>query len=189
MIFDKIIDKNLYLILSSDIKNREDIAKIIYNIPKELLDRINLLLTDNELPKQYKIAKYDKDNNMYMYTINIYHNEITIIYNKWYNNQTKLEEEYKLTLGRINEIDDYPKYIGNYTSKKSQIIYNKVFATGTERDYELTNDTPLGNIISLSDDPNRYWIVNLKNKLLDIEQKDLKDRASINKLIKRRNKK
>lgn len=187
MIFDVEYDNSLYIILSSDIKNRENIAKIIYNMPKEVLEKIRKCLDENKYINEYKCAKRDESNNIYIYVINIIDNEIRIVYNKWSNN---LEEMYKLSLCRFkdNINMDYPCYLGNYDEIKSYVIWRTVFVRENVRDYEIEKDIFLGKLVSLSDDPDKYWIVNLKNKDMKIERDDLKNMDSVNKLLRRRKK-
>lgn len=190
MIFNIEYDNSLYIILLSDIVNRENISRIIYNIPCELLEKIKFYLDKNEKDigsKQYKCVKRDKDNNLYMYVINIFDSEIKIIYNKWSNN---LEEKYKLSLCpfKDNIIMEYPRYLGNYDEMRSNVFCGTVLVREKIRDYEIEKDTYLGSFVSLSDDPNRYWIVSLKNKDMKLNQEDLKDKNSLNKLVRRRKK-
>lgn len=190
MIFNSEFDMGLYIILLCDIRNRESIGRIIYNMPEELLRKIRILFSeeniDDEFWKKYKYANKDEDNNMYMYVVNVCFNEISIVYNKWGNG---LEEKYELRLGRVNkDCNEYPLYLGNYSENRSMLIYKLVIVKGMDRDYELVRKNFVGDIISLSDDPKKYWVVNLEKRDMEIFKEDLKDMVSINKLVRRRNK-
>lgn len=179
MIFDKDIDKNLYIILSCDIKSRENISGIIYNMPRELLDRIRIYLSSNKLDGgcEYRYAKRDNDNNSYMYVVNVCNDYIYILCKKWNN----LEENiYKLVLGY--------EYIGTYSEEVSILVNNLVVFIGYDREYEIVREIPIGSIISLSSDKRKYSIVNIKKRDINIELDDLKDRRSVCKLVRRRKK-
>ena len=149
MVFNSGFDNSLWLILSSDKKYRFDIAKFIYDMPKDLYDVIcnQLKEYNNDIDliefdtKSYRKAIIDNDglNEYYYVEMNPY--EIKIKLKRWNSTGDKLNEDIELLLyySDIEELNDedynYPYCLGKYNYNSSRFLYSFLTFLGVEREY------------------------------------------------------
>lgn len=205
MVFNEEFDRTIWIILASDKDNRFNIAEFIYNMPRELLEKIynqlKLYSSDNDnkamKSNDFRKALRDKDGNNYFYTVDMDSQEIKINLKKWNSSSDKLEENIGLSLYAIsiedltNIEEDFPLYIGNYHYNTSGFLNpfsSTLVVLGDERDYEIFENTILGLKISVTDDNRTFRRVNIKNMPQDISLSDLGDRCSVNRLVRGRKK-
>ena len=125
MVFNENIDKSLYLILKFDWKHRDDIAKLIYDIPMDLIVKIQNLFRENEDgfdSVELCKAVRDNDNITSMYRILVFNNGLRIKLSRW-NNQD--EWIYDLELCDVN-LDEY---IGSYFYSSSALLGYRISYT------------------------------------------------------------
>lgn len=192
MIFNEDFDRSLWLVLASDRYNREDIAKLIYNIPNELLQSIVIQLNEyndssREIDDSYKVmSKLDicanGDNCFYIIEMNRY--EINIRVNCWFSD---FDEVYELTLISLskNNLDDVnSRYIGSYTYDNYFLLPND--SRNVDRQYNLISNVLFGLKFSKIDIGRYSKLISLRKMPNDIIMSDLESRKSVKKLVRKR---
>lgn len=195
MIINSSFDRTLWMMLSCDKKNRDDIADFIRNIPSDLFIRMHDELDgcDNLCLRKITKAIRNEDNDTYFYDISLNMEQIIINLSIWKMNDSSYHEVrqiciYPLTLEEIKNIDsEYPKYIGDYyhTVSKMSIIYNTVICRGNDRGYEIVYGDEFEVVIQDVDGKieKNISIDRIPN---DINISDLVDSKSVNKLVRKR---
>lgn len=186
MIFSNDIDKALYLVLANDKKHRGDIAKLIYDMPRDLIVRIqNKLeeiynddsLSDVELCK----AVRNSDNITSMYRVLVFYNGVRIKLSRW-NNQD--EWVYDLELCDVN-LDEY---IGSYFYSETGLFLGigPMIVTSNGVDYELCENSLGNKVMLLSSNKVNTKRIDMSVIPEEISLEDLISKKSVNKLVKRK---
>lgn len=186
MIFSNDIDKTLYLILANDKKNREDIANLIYNIPKDLIvriqDKLKEIYDDNSLSDiELCKALRDDDGVTSMYKILVFYNGVRIKLSRW-NNQD--EWVYDLELCDVN-LDEY---IGSYFCSNSSLFLGigPMIVRANGVGYEIYEDEFGNDIIRISSNKVYNKKVDVSEIPCDISFSNLVNKREINKLVRRK---
>lgn len=147
MIFNKELDQILYLILKKDKKNRNDILKLLNDVPRELYKDVRYAFKTGDHNIITVKAYYNEENNtLYRISCTSDETEITIHEYKKYSN--KYEESKILT------ISNYLGKLGSFINcdKPTYINNNDVFIEDIKSEYELL-ETPIMDIfVKKSDD-------------------------------------
>lgn len=186
MIFSDGIDKTLYLILANDKKNRGDIANLIYNIPKDLIvriqDKLKEIYDDNSL-SNVELCKAVRDSNdiTSMYKILVFYNGVRIKLSRW-NNQD--EWVYDLELCDVN-LDEY---IGSYFSSETNLFLGigPMIVVSDGIGYELHEDNLGNKVMELSGNRVNTKIIDKLSIPTEICLDDLSSMKNVRKLVNKR---
>lgn len=203
MVFNEEFDRALWLVLASDVFNREDIASLVYNIPKELFKCIFEQLkmydvTKDNLDysfKNFRKAFRENDGDNCFYNIEMNPEEINIKLNRWGSSGVSLEETVELCLVSLSVNDllninlEASTYIGNYSYHSSQFLTPEstvLLVDIKEKEYQIKADTPIGLVMYNSEGGKFFRIVNMKKMPSEMELSDLSSKRSVNKLVRTR---
>lgn len=201
MVFNKGFDNTIWMILCSDRKYRKDIAKFIYNLPKEIYDGICNQLNeynydiDNNDYECRVLKKLIRDNNFInnYYCIEIEPYRIKINLKRWDSANDKLNEDIELVLYyfNVNELYNMDDYIciGNYSFKNSKLLSpfsSLITFIGDSRLYEIYDIDDNNLMISISDDCELDSKVNLNIMPYEYGLDNFKDGRSVTRLVRGR---
>jgi len=204
MVFNEGFDNTIWMILSSDKKYREEIAKFIYNLPKEIYDSICEYLKEYSYDREYNdyefrnIKKLIRDNDGInnFYCLEICPYKIKINLKRWDSANDKLNEDIQLLIYycNMNELNDmdYSVCIGNYDYNSSKFLNpfsSLLIASGDDREYEIYDKNDMILEVSVSCDSEFDNKINLNRMPQELELSDLRDRRSVNRLVRGRKKK
>ena len=204
MVFNTGFDNTIWMILSSDKKYRKEISEFIYNLPKDLYNRICEYLKEHadnrendgdEFRTINKLIRDEDGLNNYYY-IEMCPYKIKINLKRWDSANDKLNEDIKLSLYyfNVNELDEIEDFvcIGDYSYKGSKFLnpFSSVLTViGNEREYEIYDKNGMKLMISVSCDCELDNKVDLNRMPQELELSDLRDRRSVNRLVRGRKKK
>lgn len=202
MVFNEGFDRSIWIILSSDKKYRKEIAKFIYNLPKEIYDGICNQLKEYKYNDIYDyesrvlkklIRDRDSINNYYCIEIDPY--KIKINLKRWDSANDKLNEDIELLFYYcdINELDNIDDFlcIGNYNYKSSRFIspFSSLLTfVGDEREYEIYDSDDMELMVSISNDSELDNKINLNKLPREYGLSDFKDARSATRLVRGRKK-
>lgn len=204
MVFNEGFDNTIWMILSSDKKYREEIAKFIYNLPKEIYDSICEYLKDYSYDREYNdyefrnIKKLIRDNDGInnFYCLEICPYKIKINLKRWDSANDKLNEDIQLLIYycNMNELNDmeYPVCLGNYSYNGSRFLNpfsSFLIVNSDDMEYEIYDNNDIEVMISVVGSYEFDKIINLNNMHQELELSDLRDRRSVNRLVRGRKKK
>ena len=204
MVFNTGFDNKILMILSSDKKYRFNIAEFIYNLPKDLYNRICEYLKEHDYNRENDGDEFrtinklirDEDGLNNYYYIEMCPYKIKINLKRWDSANDKLNEDIKLSLYyfNVNELDEIEDFvcIGDYSYKGSKFLnpFSSVLTViGNEREYEIYDKNGMKLMISVSCDSELDNKVDLNRMPEDLELSDLCDRRSVNRLVRGRKKK
>ena len=204
MVFNEGFDNTIWMILSSDKKYREEIAKFSYNLPKEIYDSVCEYLKEYSYEREYSdyefrnIKKLIRDNDGInnFYCLEICPYKIKINLKRWDSANDKLNEDIQLliyycNMNELNDID-YSVCMGNYVYNSSKFLNpfsSLLIASGDEREYEIYDKNDMILEVSVSCDSEFDNKINLNRMPQELELSDLRDRCSVNRLVRGRKKK
>lgn len=197
MVFNSGFDKSLWLILLCENKYRFNIAKFIYNIPKEIYDSICNQLNECNNYNEYdtkcvRKAIINQDDVNSYYCIDISPCEIIINLKRWNSVSDRLNEEIELVLYSLDKEDtddNYLCYLGKYSFNSSKFFspFSSVLTfVGDLREYEIYDVDDMTINICVSEDSEMIKNVSLKSIPKELVLTDLRDRRSVKKLVRGR---
>ena len=114
MVFDKMYDKSLWLLIKGDIDSKKKISDFVYNIPlelrKQIQEKLNIV-NDNRKKNLYLIQEnyfhgsYKKDGKLYYYSINPYNYGLSLGCSR--ENERGYERILEITLFPLDNTDLY----------------------------------------------------------------------------------
>lgn len=205
MIFDKNLDKALWLLLSADRKNSEKVVNFINIIPEELKEQIQEKI---KIYNEYKMngnknfsflcGDCEIDNKLlFWFEIDTYFGELEMGYME--SNCGIYKDVFKMTLlldENLSLIDNFGKK--NIGRIEYDIHTNKIDNVGSivessENSYDLYK-TPLGYMIVYSVDNDKgvkhyMKIINILDMPEELFIDDIKDMSDVKRLVKERKRK
>jgi len=196
MIFNKKIDKRIWLMLVADKQNNDNIIQFITNIPEELknkiLDKLEIFVEYKKTGVKnfsYLCGECDIDNRLlYSFEIDPYFEEIEMGYMECHNGIYR--DVFKMTLYLGDNFENIRKirksYIGkiqyNINVENIDGLFNLV--NSSENEYNLI-ETSLGCMVLYSKDngkviKNHFTVVDLSSMPEELSLEDIMDKKSLN---------
>lgn len=198
MVFGDGFDKSLLLILIADRHNREQIARLVSLIPRELINKIQDELKNRKSDNNFKSLEFTKairDDNgtTSMFRIKINNNSLRIQLSIWGQNIQNTEEVYDLDLGKIDleHINDSDlTYVGSYYFSYSSLFMGigPMICESDGVGYEIYINDKDKFVIQVTG--NHVYDKAINNDILSnsIMIEDLISRSSVNNLVRRKKK-
>lgn len=199
MIFNDEIDRSLFLILSFDIRYREQIAKLIYNIPKDLIERIQNVLSDmnNDVSKTVELNKAfrDDDDITSMYKVIASNDSLRIKLSRW--NSQYEEDIYDIDLGYVCLDKDFSSilfknndllYLGSYFFSSSRLFLGigPMVSKGNGVGYNLFDNMNGDYVVEIDSNKICEKRLNLQMIPNEIFLEDLSNKKNINRLVRKK---